>query len=379
METRNLQEDLKEYGYVVFKTPLCKPNRRESAVNAFNNHFKTSPELLDPNPDDSEWTPIKGGFAACGHPSSFHHPFVRKMREAVMAWLLRLDVMPLHGRRLEQLFDRILYRTVGQSFSGEGDHRDNSPHAKPGDDIFGSFVNLDNESQFFLCAPKTHTETSDNFGFATIKDAEELARLDPLFKRIEVPPGCMIVFYERIVHRVAKSEAKHTMRRIFFGWRITDHSDPMFGNDQTLDWIAEQAVPKIKSDQDPLVYPSCYWNFPRHFKELTKWSERTYARECIYQHTVKSGEFAGQKMARVKASMDSLSEYGLKLHAEYDEHEVRILFPRRKFELRTFFGKRKRFDCPGPKAWARYEEAKRARPDEAKRPVPLEEESDEEA
>ena len=349
MATLGLQEELEARGCVVVSTPLCDPERLKEVREAFDGHLKTSPELKDPKPGDGTWTPIKGGFAACGHPSSFHHPFVRRMRERVMALLLQGHIFPLRGKKLEQVFDRILYRIPGQSFSGEGEHRDNSPHARPGDVVFGSFLNLDDEPQFFECAPGTHTETSENYGFATIKDRTELDRLAPLFERVEVPPGCLVVFYERLVHKVAKSRATHIMRRMFFGWRITEQSESLFGGDQTLAWVEEQAVPKIKSDQLPVVFPSCYANFPRHFDELSEWSRETFVEACLYPHTVKSGKRLGECAQRVKANMHSLKKYGLDLHPAYDDDEKRILTPGSAWNLFTFDDdtKRRRFTAPG--------------------------------
>lgn len=367
MATRDFQQRLKARGYVVVPTPLANPKRLANVIAAFDAHLKSSPEFKDARPDDPKWRPVLGGFAALGNPSSYHHRFVRLMREAMMAVLLDLDVLPTEGRLLEQVFDRLMMRFAGESPTAEGMHRDESPNAKDKDDIFGGWVNVDTTSQFFLCAPRTHLEVgSQNTGFAAIKDTAEVARLEPLFRSVEIPSGHCLVFYERLVHKVAKSPAQATMRRMFLGWRVTLHREPLFGNKTTLKWIEDQAVPKIKSSQDPRVWPSCYGNFPRNFDRLRDWSQDTFAPVCLHKHTIKSGARSGEQPMRVPATMKSLREYALPMHRAYDEHEIALLFPQRELKLHTFGSKkRSRFVLPTEEAWASHKRAKALAPEGA--------------
>ena len=359
MSTHDFQSELVERGYVVVPTPLDpskNPPRLVETVAAFDTHFTTSPEFICGNVGDVDFMAVLGGFAACGNPSSFHDPFVRLMREQLHALILEEDVLPLRGRKCEKTFDRITLRRKGQTPTADPMHRDNAPNALGGDDVFGGWLNLDSTDQHFLCAPKTHTETVENFGFATIKDKSELERLRPLFTTVAIPPGHCLVFYERLVHRVAPTKAKHTMRRMHVGWRVTDSNEPLFGSEQTRAWVEDQAVPKIKSGQCPRVWPSCYGNYPKHFAQLSVWSKRTFAPECLVEHTIKQGTCKGMTFVRVNHQMKSLRAYGLPMHRGYDEPEKALLFPNRELYLRSFDhpNKRKRYLLPTEDEWHTY-------------------------
>ena len=52
----------------------------------------------------------------------------------------------------------------------------------------------------------------------------------PPTKKIEIPPGHIIIFYERIVHEVTGGKAKHPMCRLFLGWRLTYGSKSLVGD-----------------------------------------------------------------------------------------------------------------------------------------------------
>lgn len=330
------QETLERVGVVVISSPLVDPVIRAETRAGFKQHLRESPEFRDPNPDDPTWKPQLGGFAAMGNPSSFHHPFVRKLREMCTATVLDADVLPLHGRMLEKPFDRLMYRVAGEKPSAESMHRDEAKTAKDGDTVFGGWANLDDAPQSFSCAPYTHMEVGNqNHGFALIKSKEQQERYRPLFRRVTIPPGCILIFYERIVHEVVSKKATALSMRIMLGWRATNSNEPLFTNHVTLNWIHNQAVPRIKSGQKPCVYPSNYPNFPKNYKKLTEWSIRTY--KCLYTHTVGgSGEFAGTQWIRVQANMLSLRECGLPMHPPYDAHEIRLLMPQREWMLYAF-------------------------------------------
>jgi hypothetical protein len=342
------QQILKVDGVVVVPTPLTNQTLREQARAEMIQHYCESPEFAKPMPEDPEdptWTPQLGGFAANGNPSSFHHPWVRGMREKLMAVILDTDALPTEGRNLEQCFDRLLYRTPGKSPTAETMHRDEALFALDKDVVFGGWVNFDNEPQTFSCCPRTHKMVSTNKGFAKIAqdNYEYYRRPNPKEGRpdgwvnIEIPPGACLIFYERLVHEVVSTKVDRVMMRMFLGWRVTDVKTPLFGIHQTEQWICDQGVPKIKSGQDPPVWPSAYSNFSRNFPILTMWSERTYVPACLYKSTVGGdGPSAGTTWIRVKAKMLSLKQYGLPMHPAYDVDEKAILFPQQAWNLYTF-------------------------------------------
>jgi len=338
------QGHLLREGWVVIPTSLgSDAEMLESVRSAFDEHFRQSPELLNPLPEDPTWKNVLGGFAALGNPSSFHHKFVRKMREMCEAAVLDHDALPLNGRRLEQCFDRMMRRIPGESTDVESWHRDEALNTQPGDDIFGGWINLDNESQFFSCAPGTHNEAgarARNAGFAKITSPEEKAHYQAIADAhgpVTIPPGHILIFYERLVHEVLKVTATRIMRRLFLGWRATMAHEPLFGQQQTDAWIQSQAPPKIKSGQRPAIYPTAYYNFPRNFQRLTDFSVSVFVPQCLYQHAVQSGAQAGTTWTRVERYMRGLADYaGLPMHPAYEPEERKILFPSRRVQLHTF-------------------------------------------
>ena len=363
---KDYQSILKLEGVVVVPTPLTEQAPRTATVQAFLQSIRESPEFNNPAPEDITWKPQLGGFAAMANPSAFHHPFARKLREMLTAAILDMDALPLEGRKLEKPFDRMLYRIPGETPTAESMHRDESPNAAEGDDIFGGWVNLDDQPQYFSCCPRTHQEVGNqNKGFAKITDKEEKATYRSQFRRIQIPPGCCVIFYERLVHEVVAIKATYTMYRMFLGWRATNADEPLFGNETTMGWINDQAVPKIKSGQDPPVWPSAYSNFPSNFETLTKWSRRTFVPECLYTHTVGGdGAAAGTKWIRVKAKMLSLRAYGLPMWPAYDRAEASLMGPQREWQLYTFDSPEARltFSAPSPDDWEAFVRAQHSVP-----------------
>ena len=169
-----------------------------------------------------------------------------------------------------------------------------------------------------------------------------------------------------MVHEVVSTTADHVMMRMFLGWRVTDADTPLVGIQQTAQWIRDQGVPKIKSGQDPPVWPSAYSNFPRNFPTLTKWSERTYVPTCLYKSDPVSGNgpSAGTTWVRVKAKMLSLKEYELPMHPEYDVDEKSIMTPQQAWNLYTFASPNARVAYQGVTAsdWDAYLATKRCMP-----------------
>lgn len=335
---RDLQGELVREGYVVFPTALATDDaiRLKTQQNFFQ-HLRESPELRDANPDDPTWTPVLGGFGGMGNPSSFHHPHIRLLREQAEAEVLEHNVLPLNGRKLEKTFDRCLYRIEGEKPTAETMHRDEAITAKAGDDIFGGWLNLESDTEFFSCVPRTHTTVGgQNKGFAQIPK-EQWPQYWPHFRHIEIPAGYMVVFYERLVHEVLATATQRRMYRMHLGWRVTDYDTPLFGKELTMQWIQDQAVPKIKSGQDPLVVPKSYSNFSMRWPKYQSWSRRTFVDACLYQHTVAGGgEYVGQVWTRVKPKMNSLKEYGLPLHPVYEQSQIDQLFPHTSASLYTF-------------------------------------------
>lgn len=375
-EEQDYQCTLRKRGVVVVPTPLTDANARLATRGAFFAHLAESPEFGSTRPAatdtidtvDPDWQPVKGGFAALGNPSSFHHPWVREMREMVQAHLLDLDVLPMQSHEyLEQCFDRLLFRQPGQTPSAESLHRDEAKTAHPDDDVFGGWINFDDSDQYFSCVPETHTEVAGNRGFAKIDDPLEKAKYKQRLERVLIPPGHILVFYERLVHEVLAHAAPKLTMRMFFGWRLTNQTSSLFGDEALSKWIQDQAVPKIKSGQDPAVWPSSYSNFSRNFQTLTDWSKKTWAPELLYTHTVAADakSVPGSEWERVPARLPSLHALGVLLgghvkHRGYSKAELAILKPNNKWRLRTFDSPDERVEIAAVNkdSWRSYEAAR---------------------
>ena len=212
-EDDDYQAFLKKHGYGVIDTTFSK--ELDSTRALFDAMLIDAPEFNKPDLLDPYWKPVLGGFGALANPSSFHHPWVRKMREMLMCEILDYDVLPVEGRNLEQVFDRVMFRRKGDKPTAESVHRDEAVTAKEGDLIFGGWLNFDKTDQKLLCCPGTHLEVGgQNKGFAKIKDAKEIEKYRELMRSVRVPPGHLLVFYENIVHEVASRKAEDDVRRL---------------------------------------------------------------------------------------------------------------------------------------------------------------------
>eukprot|EP01039_Chlorochromonas_danica_P010740 gene10740-11929_t len=157
------------------------------------------PEFM-PNAD--EFTADARG--AFGNPSSFHHPAIRRLRRCAHE-----NVRPL----LAQLFPNAYMQCwPGQFYLRPANacvektpwRRDCSNSNRSGsmiiglrsDRMFGGWINLDaTQTQHFSCAPTTHL---DNNGFDP-RIMRDQQRFDSLRHVVEIPPGHMILFDERLV------------------------------------------------------------------------------------------------------------------------------------------------------------------------------------
>ena len=210
---------------------------------------------------------VLGGFGATGCPSLSHHPGIRDIRRDVYSVMRPLFTQGFPGRYLEVLFDRFGIRRKGTAVGAESWHRDVGPKA-PGDTIYGGWINLDppgSPPQKFSCIPGNVLAPGvDPLGFAKFPRAE-YASLEAAFRAtgpIEVPPGHLIVFNQSIAHKITGLAAKFTSYRLYMGWRVTDHKEPVYDKNCV---ILEQTMPPMPSGQFAPMYVQ------RH---LINWKDR---------------------------------------------------------------------------------------------------------
>lgn len=320
---------LQTHGYVVI--PFLR--KGGEYTNDFRETLARMPEFKDPsNMLRNGEHFVCGGFAALGNPSSFHNTYVRRIRRVAHEHVIKTVFEPQLSQDkdllFEQVIDRMMFRRAPKKPGREAWHRDESPNALEGDTIYGGWINLDQTSQYFSGCPGTHLEVKgQNTGFAKIPKKEH-PRYNKLKKKIEIPPGHIFIFYERMVHEVLPTSHKEDTHRLFMGWRTTYSTKPLFTDLEER--LQKRAVMQIKSGQTPPIYPSLYWSNWRNLLEA--WSN-TLVDNCTHKKTItsKSSTSYGDSYKVAHRYMESLEDYGLitDLCPPYTRDEINILKPRR--------------------------------------------------
>ena len=322
-------DSLNEQGYIVIKLPWMTMNKIEQIQLDFDNTLKEFREFKEGANDY-----IMGGFAALGNPSSFHNQLVRRLRMNAMA-----DLIPLFKEyisrlddstswKLEQNIDRMMYRLKGRTPSAESFHRDEAVNAEDNDKIFGGWINLDKTDQYFSCVPRTHTEVQGHAGFAPIKDKEDIEKYKKMTKKIKIPPGSIMIFYENLVHEVLGNKAKQTMYRLFTGWRITQSNESLIGNDKLKELLTSNSIIPLKSGQQPPMYAKLHWT--NWLKKLIPFTENNILDEFTENRLRKSDN---TEYKVVQKYMKSLKEMNKPLYEAYDENEINMYIPSRNWVL----------------------------------------------
>ena len=242
------------------------------------------------------------------------------MREMCEAAVLDHEARPLNGRRLEQCFDRMMRRIPGESTDAESWHctrRGAQRRSRATTSLAGGST-LTLSKQYAELRLGTHNEEGArdrNAGFAKITSPEEHAHYQAIADAhgpVEIPPGHILIFYERLVHEVLKVTATRIMRRPLFGQVASNglRREPLFGQQQTNAWIDGRRVPKIKSGQKPAIYPSAYYNFPRSSDADRLLRVGLRAGQCSTSTSWWSGAQAGTAWTRVERYMKGLADYG---------------------------------------------------------------------
>ena len=206
-----------------------------------------------------------GGFSAFGNPASFHNNFVRNLRIRCRNAVVPIFKILLESRfdygspntqefKFEMLIDRMMYRYKSVSPSIESWHRDVIPSNRilEDDEVYGGWINLDKEPQFFSCILGSHLnikqkEVLQGFDAAPLEYKKILNNKKSL---VEIPPGHMIVFPQYIMHEVLGKKAGRNMMRLFTGWRLTRGSLSLYTKKEFDDF----AVISLPGGMKPPMY-----------------------------------------------------------------------------------------------------------------------------
>lgn len=345
-------KQLEEQGWVVIPCLGQKVSMMKHNID-FKDALSIMPEFKDARNMLTNGTPfVKGGMAALGNPSSFHNSYVRTIRQWAHNAALKQVFLPILQKdkrlKFEQDIDRMLFRRPPAKPGAESWHRDESLNAKEGDTIYGGWINLDTEPQYFSGCPTSHLEPDAarrNQGFAKI-DKNDYPRYNAMKKKITIAPGDIFIFYERMVHEVLPSAKKKDQCRLFLGWRTTYQSTPLV--EDLLQRLEDKAVIPIKSGQIPAMYSKMHWMFntvskngkPGQRDQLAEWS-KNFEPQCTEIKTMQSGADAGKQWRVVHQHMKSLKEYqlldGFNARGSsipvYGSDEIALLFPRRNWRV----------------------------------------------
>ena len=311
---------LKENGYIVL--PILDQNKLKYYMEKMQNDLLAMPEFKTGYCTGY----VMGGFSALGNASSFHLPFARELRMEIHPHVYNGIFKPALDEdkdlKFEQIIDRVMHRTPLQKVNAESWHRDESP-CDEGDEVFGGWINLDNNNQYFSGCPGTHKYVSKHNGFAKIKK-EEFKEYQRLQKTIEIPPGHIFIFYEKMVHEVKRSKKKY-VNRLFTGWRLTKSDQCIHGNENLRKMLKEKAIIPLKSGQIPPMYAKLHFlNWVEKIVDFTQIIDE----KCIETRQIKSGRKAGVYRL-VHRFMKSLKELDMDIYPEYEEREIEILIPHR--------------------------------------------------
>jgi hypothetical protein len=270
---------------------------------------------------------VFGAFGALGNPASFHHPFVRKIRLLAYNKLKSFwsQVAKNSGeKKWHMMIDRVV-NTRG-TMTAEPFHRDEATSSNA-DQVYGGWVNLGFENQYFNAVPRTHKTSSKQAGFSVVKDDEKTCIYEAACKSYTIPPGCVVIFQSNIVHTVVGGKTSPgSARRLYIGWHVTDKGEPLTEREELIKSIQDQGVIRLPSGQIPPMYAKMNWVFKKQRLQLAKFAQHMDER-CLDHKHVLGGQEKGACYKIPQREMKSLKEYGMPLYTPYSKEEIDALLP----------------------------------------------------
>jgi hypothetical protein len=275
---------------------------------------------------------VLGSFGALGSASTFHDKFVRDQRLALDKEFTPQLKNVFPDKLVQMVLDRVGYRPAGMAPCPEGAHRDLTQvdMCLKGDIITGGFINNNaTEPQFFTCVLGTHTEVDNHtqgLGFsAVIKERMAEINANNMWEKIEIPPGHVLLFDQRLVHRVNSTKYKHPIMRTYISFRMTTSDVPLLHNIREI--LEQGAVPLLKSGQMPYMYPQLYlanWqhlliNESKRFPEAMK-EDKKFSGKCLANNNLEHGSYTV-----LKRVCPSLREMGIEFEP-YTQQEIDMFF-----------------------------------------------------
>jgi hypothetical protein len=333
-----------------FDTALSEPGKAKLNMPRFDEVTKENPMFL-------------GGFSAGGDATVSHNLVARDLREEVFHELVNHVANPIIHATGQPFYaqtniGRMIVRAVGVSAQSEGPHQDFSMVPDPGGLHYGGWVNLTEETQYFVCLKGSHGGEQKAGGFTPLKVSEQ--DYDDAIQAqagqhntnakgyIVVPPGCIIQFSTDIIHSVHSGKSKSLYVKLFVGLRLTlnpesctlkHHDGHVITHDELRQKLIDQEPALCGSSQFPPELPGLYCSLTQH---MVKWNK--YKAEHIRPGTMlyEDKDFRGnhpKKNCDYTRSMHGLRRISelypdeVTMYPPYTEDQAAILFPGNEFNV----------------------------------------------
>jgi hypothetical protein len=346
-------ESLIKNGYMIVKV-LDKSNLQSYQTDFLNTiesfpEYKRNPTNKSIGKDGFPIVYTLGGFSAFGNPASFHNNFVRNLRincrnAVVPIFKSILDSRFDYGTptkqefKFEMLVDRMMYRYKSVSPSAESWHRDVMPANRilDDDELYGGWINLDKEPQFFSCILGSHLnikqkEVLQGFDAAPLEYKKILSNKKSL---VEIPPGHMIVFPQYIMHEVLGKKADRNMMRLFTGWRLTRGSSSLYNKKEFDDF----AVISLPGGMKPPMYSKQHimsWmnngftpipSIPSYKITVNSWIKKTF-QKSIRDENEKIPRHLNSLKSYTQGMSEQQSRSWLECCPPYTDQEISLYTP----------------------------------------------------
>lgn len=327
----NAAEVLANLGVVII--PLFEPEtipdlrqRFETELAAqpiFKSHKKFKPVAHEISPTCGTYT--LGSFGGIGTPEIFHNRLAADLRlkafqAAYPMFIALTHILGFEHTHLSARYDRWQLKPKGSQVGAESWHRDEGG-CREGDLIFGGWINLDPDSQHFSCVPGSQPPANlDRKGRNFFLPPEKTKIWAKKYKHLfEIPPGCMIIFYQDILHEIVSKKIKDYHRyRQFTGFQLSKTGEPLEDNIKMLE---TQGLPTLPGGMVPPMFAKNHASYHLD-KILIPWTELCIKEKYTEQKTNKNG----RTYRIAKRFMDySLVEEGRPFH--YTDEDRSIMLP----------------------------------------------------
>ena len=322
----NYLNTLETHGWVTIPMYEKVHEKRDEFVETICN----MPEYSNPKQMYDDNKPfVLNAFSALGNPSSFHNTVVRDIRYECHQIAKKHIFDPLLKRDrtlyLEQIIDRMLYRPKRVKVKGQLKHRSESKYANPDDIVFSGWVNLDDYDHEFRACPGSHMDhdvKNKCNGFESVKKGKHS------IQHLKIPPGHMLLFYERMVTEMANSISNHKVHRLYVSFRLTKDREALHenGSDGILQDLINMNTITLRTGVPAWIWAGNHWTFPQGRVRIESISKDVNPSIHVNLTLKSTGRIYKNVVPR---TLQSLKEYNMRQYRPYSIKEIAMHIPHR--------------------------------------------------